>query len=276
MNRSRKFQGEQLFKGEYGRDFQPAYDMPYSREETSGLYIFASFVGLAIVISIIFTILYFTCTTPFGTINDKCKCKSSNGTWKTVDGEDVCKCPTTLDLVDGVCLKPCKPGETRDSDTLKCIPPVGTEPNPNPNPNPNPITCTSTQELYAGMCVAKCAPGQIRVGGVCRRGDQCAYQDIKDGKCIVTCPDGSVSNGITCVYHDPLSWFKKLSNQAIAGFNKESYQATTEKECANLCLNRSWCNSVDFNHVNNSCFLQDNPNSTATYPTTDWDNYARN
>lgn len=93
----------------------------------------------------------------------------------------------------------------------------------------------------------------------------------KDGKC--TCPTSLKLIGGQCV--EPLSQFTKLPNQAISGYNKENYQATTPEACALLCLDRSWCNSIDYNHDDKSCFLQDNPPATATYSTTIWDNYKR-
>lgn len=105
-------------------------------------------------------------------------------------------------------------------------------------------TCPTKLDYIEGKCVDKCSPGEFR---------------DKDNVC-----------------KQPILLFMKLANQAISGYNKENYQNTTPDACARLCLERDWCNSVDFNHTNNSCFLQDNPKTEPTYATPDWDNYVRN
>lgn len=113
------------FKDELHYDDDEEYHIPYSRQESGGLVIIASLVGLAIVITIIFVALYFTCTTPFGG-SDKCKCTNSKGTWDDAKSPK-CTCPTGMVFKDGVCS-----------------------------------SCTSDQELVNGLCVAKCVSGQTR------------------------------------------------------------------------------------------------------------------
>lgn len=146
-----------------------------------------------------------------------------------------CTCKTTDDLFDKKCVIKCKTGETRDDKGVCVGIPLNNPPN-----TPNNPTCPNNQILLNGKC---------------------------------TCPTSLKLIGGQCV--EPLSQFTKLPNQAISGYNKENYQATTPEACALLCLDRSWCNSIDYNHDDKSCFLQDNPPATATYSTTIWDNYKR-
>lgn len=111
--------------------------------------------------------------------------------------------------------------------------------------------CSTEQEMVKGVCKTKCASNQIR-----------GTDDVCKAKPVVVT--------------DPLVSFTKRGNQAISGYNKVNMQATTPSDCAKACLAQPWCNSIDFNLTDKSCFLQDNPADTATYVTTTWDNYKRN
>lgn len=154
----------------------------YNPDKDGGMGI-AFVVGLLVlvIIAIIFVALYFTCTTPFGG-SDQCKCTNHKGTWKTVDGKDICSCPTTMDsIADKTCADKCKPGYTRDSTTLKCLPiPLNDMPNPNPNP-----ACPATQVMMNGNCV--CPDGTEKdTDGLCKKSS--IYLTNKFG--FVLCPTG--------------------------------------------------------------------------------------
>lgn len=184
----------------------------YNPKEDSGAGI-AFVVGLLVlvIVAIIFIVLYFTCTAPFSG-SAKCQCTNSKGTWKTVDGKDVCACPATMDSYKGMCLGKCPDGKWRDGDGV-CQSPLNIPP-PNPNPNPNPTACTSTQELYGGMCVAKCTPDKVRMGGAC------------------VCPDGTESDtdGIckkSNIYHtNKYSWVL-CPNGFSTAYNPSAYMNDT-------------------------------------------------
>lgn len=148
--------------------FDEDYHSPYSQEGTGGL-VAISIVVVLVIIGVIFLILYLTCTTPFGTISDKCSCKSTGGTWDDTK-DPKCTCKATQDLIEGQCLTKCTDGKVRDSKGV-----CGGN---------APPSCTSTQELVENKCVEKCATGQVR---------------DSMGVCQLSCSAGKVSNGLKCV-----------------------------------------------------------------------------
>ena len=108
------------------------------------------------------------------------------------------------------------------------------------------------------------------------RGDNSCFLQIKDNPISLATYSSSTWDNYLRNPPIPSTMFIKQENQAITGFDKETYQTTTPDACMKLCLEKDWCNSVDFNRSDNSCILKDNPQeTTTTYSTPTWDNYLR-
>ena len=174
--------------------------------EDKGMSIGAKLLIGFVILVVLFLIIYGSlggtsviCTWPFGTISDKCSCKSTGGTWDA--DKELCTCKADLELSTtdptvGQCVKksiPCTGGQTRSSS--------GT------------CTCSSTQDFIGGACVAKCASNQLR--------------DTM-GVCQLSCPSGKVSNGLACVDDLSGNWLGfSTSNNTSTDIYKWNIKHTT-------------------------------------------------
>ncbi|MCB2102273.1 MAG: PAN domain-containing protein, partial [Rhodobacterales bacterium] len=82
---------------------------------------------------------------------------------------------------------------------------------------------------------------------------------------------------------DPRSAYDQTPNAGIPGYNREILNGQSLDACLAACLDRDWCESVDFQRANGSCFLQPISERSSgksllkrNYPGHPYDHWARN
>lgn len=50
--------------------------------------------------------------------------------------------------------------------------------------------------------------------------------------------------------------FGMVANAGIPGHNQESFPGMTLEICKSICVQRSWCKSIDFDRTNGACYVQ--------------------
>lgn len=75
------------------------------------------------------------------------------------------------------------------------------------------------------------------------------------------------------------SFFDKTANAGIPGFNQETVNNVPLQTCMRLCVERSWCKSVDYERAATNCYLQPvnrfEQSLKTTYPGNPYDHYHR-
>lgn len=73
--------------------------------------------------------------------------------------------------------------------------------------------------------------------------------------------------------------YVKTVNAGIPGHNKETHEGVSSNDCLNLCTERSWCRSADYERAAKKCFLQPVTHKQAAlrrdYPGNPFDHYSR-
>ncbi len=73
--------------------------------------------------------------------------------------------------------------------------------------------------------------------------------------------------------------FVVTKNAGIPGFNDETHENVSLEACQNLCTDRSWCKSLDYERAVAKCFLQPvtkfEHSLRTDYPGNPYDHYHR-
>lgn len=115
------------------------------------------------------------------------------------------------------------------------------------------VTELEGQTVTAPTCIITCTP-------------DFNYPDYKPGEKTKQCQikagtrtassSKKVVKQITKRDITALRQFKKIRNAGIVGYNTEVFITKSAAECAQSCLNKSWCRSFDYGRAENKCHLQ--------------------
>jgi len=72
--------------------------------------------------------------------------------------------------------------------------------------------------------------------------------------------------------------FIRTANAGIPGYNQETHNNVSLSQCQSLCIERSWCKSIDFERAANRCYVQpigqNETNLRTNYPGNPYDHYT--